>query len=134
MIATTEAMKRPYPDKKVVNTAALAMIFQGQIAKARNSTRSWPRGMVIYLGKSIEQSEPKGIMFAAILVPKMETVQQAAHRKQANREPGVQYLVIMASIRSHWFHSSRSHALLMAAVDKIPSDADRVTAIGLEMS
>jgi hypothetical protein len=47
MMATTLAMKRPYPERKVVKTEAELRIFQGQIAKARNSTRYCPRGMVI---------------------------------------------------------------------------------------
>ncbi len=41
MTATTLAMNRPYPARNVVNTLAEARIFQGQMAKARNSTRYW---------------------------------------------------------------------------------------------
>ena len=61
MIATTLAMKSPYPERKVVKTDAELRIFHGQIAKARNSTRYCPRGMVMKRGNRPEESEPKGI-------------------------------------------------------------------------
>jgi len=77
------------------------------------------------------ESEPKGIMLAATLVPKRLTAQHPAQRKMAKRTSLLQYLSMIASRRSHWFQSERPHALLMAAVDKIPRLADRVTAIGL---
>ena len=70
-------------------------------------------------------------IFAATLVPRIDTVHPAAARKTAVREPAVQYLVKMASNRSHWFQSANPQALLIAAVDKIPRLADNVTAIGL---
>lgn len=54
------------PDKKVVKTDAEVKIFQGQIAKPSSCTRNCPLGMVMYFGKSIVLSEPKGIMLAAI--------------------------------------------------------------------
>lgn len=41
---------------------------------------------------------------------------------------------MIALRRSHWFQSERPQALLMAAVDKIPRLADRVTAMGLVIS
>lgn len=101
IIATTEAMNSPYPLKKVVKVDALVKIFHGQIAKARHSTNSWPRGIVRYLGKSMVLSEPNGIMLAAILVPRMDTDQHAAAKKTAVRVPADQYLVMMASSKSH---------------------------------
>jgi len=105
--------------------------------------------MVRYLGKRRVLSLPKGIMFAATFVPRMLTLQPKAYtydqhsrdkmyggsqlttRRQAKREPPLQYLSMIASKRSHWFQSSRFHALLIAAVERIPNDADKVTAIGL---
>ena len=69
-------------------------------------------------------------MFAAMLVPKMETLQPKATRKTAKRVVPDQYRVMIASSKSHWFHSSRPQALLMAAVARMPSEADKVTAIG----
>jgi hypothetical protein len=90
MIATTDAMNRPYPARKVVNTEADARIFHGQIAKPSSSTRNWPRGMVRYLGKSSVESEPKGIMFAATFVPRMLRDQPKATRRQAKRVEGDQ--------------------------------------------
>ena len=134
MTATTLAMKRPYPARNVVKTAAEARIFQGQMAKAKNSTRYCPRGMVRYLGNRSVTSLPNGIMFAAMLVPRMLNIQQSAARKMAARVPASQYLSRMASRRSHGFQSSRPQVLLMAAVDKMPSDAERVTAMGFVKS
>ena len=101
MIATTDAMKSPYPAKKVVNTAADDKIFQGQIANPRHSTRNCPRGIVRYLGHNIVESDPNGIIFAAILVPRMEIAQPPAARNTAVLVPADQYLVIIASRRSH---------------------------------
>jgi hypothetical protein len=68
-----------------VNVDAEARIFQGQIANARNSIINWPLGMVMYRGASIALSEPNGIMFAAMLVPRNEIIQQNAERKTAKR-------------------------------------------------
>jgi len=73
-------------------------------------------------------------MFAAMLVPNRLSDQPPATSRTAKRVPPDQYRVIMASSRSHWFQSSRSHALLMAAVARIPSVADNVTAIGFVKS
>jgi len=84
-MATTLAMKRPYPERKVVKTEADDRIFHGQMANARNSTMYCPRGMVIYLGNSMLLSEPNGIMFAAIFVPRIDTIQTKADRNTANR-------------------------------------------------
>lgn len=129
-MAATLAMKIPYPDKNVVKTLALAKIFHGQIANARNSTMYWPRGILMYLGNSSELSAPKGIMFAAMLVPKMDMDQHAAAKKTAKRLAGVQYRSRIAERRSHGFQSDNPHVLLMAAVAKIPKVAARVTIIG----
>lgn len=85
MMATTLAMKSPYPDKNVVKTDAEARIFHGQIANAKNSTMNCPRGMLIYLGRSMLLSDPNGIMFAAMFVPKIDTSHVNADRKTANR-------------------------------------------------
>jgi nucleoside permease NupC len=79
-------------------------------------------------------SDPKGIMFAAILVPRMDTIQQNASRKTANRVDPDQYLSRIASSRSHGFHKLRCQVLLMAAVERIPRDAETVTAIGFVIS
>jgi hypothetical protein len=87
--------------------------------------------MVMKRGNNMLESEPKGIMLAATLVPKRLTAQHPAVRKTAKRTSLLQYLLMMASRRSHWFQSDRPHALLMAAVDRIPRLAERVTAIGL---
>lgn len=84
----------------------------------------------MYLGNSIDESEPKGIMLAAMLVPRMLTVHPAAARKTAKRVELLQYLVKMASSKSHWFHNCKFQLLLMAAVDRIPRAAESVTAIG----
>ena len=134
MIATTLAINRPYPERKVVKTEADERIFQGQIAKAKNSTMYCPRGMVIYRGNSMLESDPNGIIFAAIFVPKIDTIQQKANRKTANLVVPDQYLSRIAPIRSHGFHKSRPHELLIAAVARIPRDADTVTAMGLVKS
>lgn len=83
-------MNRPYPDRKVSKTPADAWIFHGQMAKARNSTTNCPRGIVKYFGKRSVESLPKGIMLAAMLVPRMENIQQKAQRKMSVRAPGVQ--------------------------------------------
>jgi len=132
MIATTLAMKSPYPERNVVKTEAEARIFQGQIAKARNSTMYCPRGMVIYFGNSILLSAPNGIMFAAMFVPRIETIQVNAERKTAKRVLADQYLFKMAPRRSHGFHNglSRPQELLIAAVARIPRAADSVTDSG----
>lgn len=73
-----------------MKTLAEARIFQGQMANARNSTMNWPRGIVKYLGKSNVRSEPKGIMFAAMFVPRMLNIQQNAQRKIRVLAPLVQ--------------------------------------------
>lgn len=86
--------------------------------------------MVMYLGNNSDESEPKGMTFAARLVPRMEIAQPAAQRNTANLTELLQYRSMIASNKSHWFHTSRPHALLMAAVDKIPRLADKVTAMG----
>ena len=70
-------------------------------------------------------------MLAATLVPNRLTDQHPAVRKTAKRTSLLQYLFMIASRRSHWFHNDRPHALLIAAVDKIPRLAERVTASGL---
>ena len=84
-----------------MKTDALVKIFHGQMANARHSTMNWPLGIVMYLGNSIVESEPNGIMLAAILVPSSETDQPAAAKKMAVRVPADQYRVNMASRRSH---------------------------------
>ena len=114
-----------------MNVAALAKIFHGQMANARHSTRSCPLGIVMYLGASIDASLPNGIMFAETFVAKMEILHAAAQRKTAVLDPAVQYLVMIASKRSHWFQSARFQLALMAEVDKMPRLAEKVTAIGL---
>ena len=40
--------------------------------------------MLIYLGKSILLSDPNGIMFAAMLVPRIDTSHVNAERNTAN--------------------------------------------------
>lgn len=79
-------------------------------------------------------SDPNGIMLAAMLVPRIETIQQNASRKIANRVLPDQYLSRIASSKSHGFQRSTPQLLLMAAVERIPRDAERVTAIGLVIS
>lgn len=79
----------------------------------------------------MELSLPKGIMFAAMFVPRIKSAQKAAQTKTANLTPDVGYRFMMASRRSHWFHNSKPQALLIAEVDRIPNDADIVTDIGL---
>jgi hypothetical protein len=123
-------MKSPYPDRKVVKTEAEDRIFQGQMANARNSTIYCPRGIVIYLGNSMLLSDPNGIILAAIFVPRMDTIQTKADRKTANRVPADQYLSRMAPSKSHGFHKSKPQLLLIAAVARIPSEAERVTEMG----
>jgi hypothetical protein len=127
-------MKIPYPERKVVNTEAELRIFHGQIANAKNSTMYCPRGMVIKRGNNILLSEPKGIMFAAMLVPRIDTIQQNARRKTANRVLPDQYLSRIASSKSHGFQRLRPQVLLIAAVARIPREAETVTAIGLVIS
>lgn len=129
-MATTEAMNNPYPARKVVKTVAEARIFHGHMANARHSTKNCPRGIVMYLGNNIVESDPKGIILAATFVPKIETDQAPAAKKTAVRVPASQYRVIIASSRSHWFQIASPQLLLIAAVDRMPSDAERVTAIG----
>jgi hypothetical protein len=97
-------MKSPYPDRKVVNTEAEARIFQGQMANAKTSTIYCPRGIFTYRGSSILQSAPNGIMFAAMLVPRIDTIQVNAERKTANRVPPDQYRFNIASSKSQGFH------------------------------
>ena len=127
-------MKSPYPERKVVNTEAEARIFQGQIANARNSTIYCPRGIVIYLGSNMLESDPNGIMFAAMLVPRIDTIQVKADRKMAKRVLADQYLSRIAPKRSQGFQSSSPQLLFMAAVARIPSEADSVTESGCVMS
>ena len=81
IIATTLAIKRPYPERKVVKTEADARIFHGQIAKARNSTRNCPLGIVKYRGSNMLLSDPKGIILAAMFVPRIETIHVKAEKK-----------------------------------------------------
>lgn len=130
IIATTLAIKRPYPERKVVKTEADARIFHGQIANARNSTRNCPRGMVKYRGNSNVLSDPKGIMLAAMFVPRIDTIHVNADRKIANLVEADQYLSKMAPSRSQGFQRSKPQVLLIAAVAKIPREADNVTPIG----
>lgn len=56
--------------------------------------------IVRYLGNSIEESDPKGIMFAATFVPRMLTDQPPAAKNTPVRAPAVQNLSRMASKRS----------------------------------
>ena len=116
-----------------MNTLADARIFQGQIAKARNSTRNWPRGIVKNLGKRSVTSDPNGIRLAAMLVPRILNIQKNAQKKMPALAPDVQYRSSIAPRRSHGFHSGVSNAqlLLTAAVARMPSEAERVTARGL---
>lgn len=79
-------------------------------------------------------SDPKGIILAAILVPRIDTAQQKASRKTANRVVPDQYLSRMASSKSHGFHRLSPQLLLIAAVARIPRDAETVTAIGFVTS
>lgn len=130
IIATTLAMKMPYPERKVVKTLAEARIFHGQMAKARNSTTNCPRGMVKKRGNNRVLSEPNGIMLAAMFVPRMETIQENAARKTAKRVLADQYLSRMAERRSQGFQRARPQLLLTAAVANIPKEADKVTPIG----
>jgi hypothetical protein len=130
MIATTLAMNSPYPERKVVNTDAELRIFQGQIANARNSTKYCPLGIVIYRGTSKLLSDPNGIMFAAILVPRIDTIQVKAERKTAKRVLPLQYRSKIAPRRSQGFQRLRPQVLFTAAVARIPRDADKVTPIG----
>lgn len=134
MMATTLAMKSPYPERNVVNTVAELRIFHGQIAKARNSTINCPRGMVMYRGSNMLASEPKGIMLAAMFVPSIDTIQQNASRKIPNRVVPDQYLFRIASSKSQGFQSSSPQELLIAAVERMPKDAESVTANGLVIS
>lgn len=76
-------------------------------------------------------SAPKGIMFAAMFVPRIDTIQQKAQRNTAVRVPADQYRSIIAVRRSHGFQSWRPQALLIAAVDNMPSEAESVIASGL---
>jgi hypothetical protein len=134
MIATTLAINSPYPERNVVKTEAEERIFQGQMAKAKNSTMYCPRGIVMYRGRSMLLSDPNGIILAAILVPRIETIQQKANKKTANLVLPDQYLSRIASSKSHGFQRARPQELLIAAVARIPRDADTVTAMGLVMS
>lgn len=86
-----------------MNTEAELRIFQGQIANARNSTMYCPQGMVRYHGNNMVLSDPNGIMFAAMLVPRIDTIQVEAERKTAKRVLSDQYLFRMSSSRSHGF-------------------------------
>lgn len=82
----------------------------------------------------MELSDPKGIIFAAMLVPKIETIQVNAERKTANRVLEDQYLSNIAPSKSQGFQRSRFQEWLIALVAKIPKDAESVTARGFEMS
>jgi hypothetical protein len=84
----------------------------------------------------MELSDPNGIILAAIFVPRIETIQQNAERKTANRVLADQYLSRIAPRRSQGFQRgvSRPHVLLTAAVARIPKDAETVTAIGFVIS
>lgn len=73
-------------------------------------------------------SEPNGIIFAATFVASMDTTQEKAQRKIANRTSDRQCLFMISVIRSHGFHRSVPHLLLIAAVARIPMVAERVTA------
>ena len=64
----------------------------------------------------------------------MEKHQAPAARKTAHRVPADQSWTRIAFNRSHWFHSARPQALLIAAVERMPKLADRVTAMGLVKS
>lgn len=129
-MATTLAMNTPYPERNVVKTEAELRIFHGQMANARNSTMYWPRGIVMYLGNSILLSEPKGIMLAAMFVPRIDTIQTKAERNTAKRVLPDQYLSRIAPSRSQGFHKSKPQVLLIAAVARIPSEAESVTPNG----
>lgn len=72
-------------------------------------------------------SEPNGIMFAAMFVPRIDTIQTKAERNTANRVLADQYLSSIAPSKSQGFHRSKPQVLLIAAVARIPSDAERVT-------
>lgn len=72
-------------------------------------------------------SAPNGIMFAAMFVPRIDTIQQNAKRKTAKRVLPDQYLSKMALSKSQGFHRSKPQLLLIAAVAKIPNVADSVT-------
>lgn len=130
-MATPLDVKMPYPDRNLVKTDADARIFQRQIANERNSTRNWARGIVRYRGSSMLPSEPNGIMLAAMFVPKIDTIHEKAERKTAKRVLGDQYRFKMALKRSQGFQRSKPQELLIAAVARIPSEADKVTAMGL---
>ena len=110
-----------------MKTEAEDRIFQGQIANARNSTMYCQRGIVMYLGNNMLLSEPNGIMLAAMFVPRIDTIQTNAERKTANRVLADQYRSRMAPSKSQGFHNSKPQLLLTAAVERIPSEAERVT-------
>ncbi len=82
----------------------------------------------------MEESEPKGIIFAAMLVPRMETIQVNALRKTAKRTLEDQYRSSIAASKSQGFQRFNPHAAFMALVLNIPKLADSVTAMGCEMS
>lgn len=73
-------------------------------------------------------------MLAAMLVPRIDTIQQNAKRKTANRVDPDQYLSKIASSKSHGFQRLLPHVLLMAAVARMPREAETVTAIGFVIS
>lgn len=77
------------------------------------------------------ESDPKGIIFAAMFVPRIDTIHVKADKNTANLTLPVQYLSKIAPSKSQGFHKSNSQLLLIAAVARIPRDADNVTAIGL---
>ena len=83
--------------------------------------------MVIYLGNNMLLSEPNGIMFAAIFVPRIDTIHTKADRKTANRVLADQYRSRIAPSKSQGFHKSKPQVLLIAAVASMPSDAETVT-------
>lgn len=80
------------------------------------------------------RSLPRGIIFAATFVPRTRMAQKSAHRNTANRAPDDGYLLRMAVRRSHWFQSLRPQALLIAAVERMPKEAEIVTEIGQKTS
>ena len=123
-----------YPPKKLVNVVAEYKIFQGHTAHANVRPRNWPRVMLMYRGRSILLSAPKGILFAAMSVPNTSKAQKVAQTKMAKRTLERGYLSMMAVRRSHGFQSSSPQLLLIADVAKIPSVALSVMLIGLASS
>lgn len=85
MMATTAPMNKAYPDKKSSNFVADRRISHGTTAHARICTMYCPRRMLMNRGNSMEESAPKEIMLAAMLVPRICTSQAKATRNTANR-------------------------------------------------